>query len=91
VFSDLITLSFAAKLFHFHLEEKRWKTLCINGNSFLSLSTSQLHRIEYVHSRHLIYRDVKPENFLIGRSSNKRDKIIHIIGELTWKATRIFP
>lgn len=45
------------------------------------LLSQQLHRIEYVHSRHLIYRDVKPENFLIGRSSNKRDKIIHIIGK----------
>lgn len=39
----------------------------------------QLHRIEYVHSKHLVYRDVKPENFLIGRSSNKKDKTIHII------------
>ena len=41
----------------------------------------QLHRIEFVHSKHLIYRDVKPENFLIGRSSNQKDKTIHIIGE----------
>ena len=33
-----------------------------------------------VHRHDLIYRDVKPENFLIGRSHNKKDKTIHIIG-----------
>jgi len=48
-------------------------------NFFGFSSFQQLHRIEYVHSKHLVYRDVKPENFLIGRSSNKKDKIIHII------------
>jgi len=32
-----------------------------------------------VHSKHLIYRDVKPENFLVGRQSAKRRHVIHII------------
>ncbi|XP_073988914.1 casein kinase I gish isoform X7 [Rhodnius prolixus] len=45
----------------------------------LMIATQLLYRIEYVHGRHLIYRDVKPENFLIGRSTNKKDKVIHII------------
>lgn len=35
--------------------------------------------MEYVHTKSLIYRDVKPENFLVGRPGTKRQHAIHII------------
>jgi len=45
----------------------------------LMIAIQLLHQMEYVHAKHLIYRDVKPENFLIGRTSMKKDKVIHIV------------
>ena len=45
----------------------------------LLIAVQLLHLMEYVHTKHLIYRDVKPENFLIGRTSMRKDKLIHIV------------
>ncbi|PHJ18680.1 casein kinase i [Cystoisospora suis] len=36
----------------------------------LHLGIQMLERIEYIHKRHCIHRDVKPDNFLIGRGEN---------------------
>ena len=53
--------------------------LFINLNRLHASPPTQLTRMEYIHSKHLIYRDVKPENFLIGRVGMQAEKWIHII------------
>jgi serine/threonine protein kinase len=41
------------------------------------IALQMLERIEFIHEREIIHRDIKPDNFLIGEGS-KRDKIYMI-------------
>ena len=45
----------------------------------LQIAFQLLDRIELVHSAGLVYRDVKPENFLLGRKGAPDAKTIHLI------------
>ncbi|XP_058138132.1 casein kinase I isoform X2 [Dasypus novemcinctus] len=45
----------------------------------LMIAIQLITRMEHVHTRSLIYRDVKPENFLVGRPGGRRQHTVHII------------
>ena len=40
----------------------------------------QVTRVQSIHEKSLIYRDIKPDNFLIGVPGTKTANTIHIIG-----------
>ena len=43
------------------------------------VAKQMLSRVQTIHEKNLIYRDIKPDNFLIGRPSTKAQNVIHVV------------
>ncbi|CUS13456.1 unnamed protein product [Tuber aestivum] len=43
------------------------------------VAKQMLSRVQTIHEKNLIYRDIKPDNFLIGRPGTKSANIIHVV------------
>jgi len=45
----------------------------------LQIGIQVIDLLEYIHSKHLIHRDVKPDNFLIGQVLTEKENVIHVV------------
>ncbi|KAK3114375.1 Palmitoylated plasma membrane-bound casein kinase [Teratosphaeriaceae sp. CCFEE 6253] len=43
------------------------------------VAKQMLSRVQTIHEKNLIYRDIKPDNFLIGRQGTKAQNVIHVV------------
>ncbi|KAI0320735.1 CK1/CK1/CK1-G protein kinase [Amylostereum chailletii] len=48
------------------------KTVCMAAKQMLS-------RVQTIHEKNLIYRDIKPDNFLVGRPGTKNANVVHVV------------
>ncbi|KAH8112327.1 kinase-like domain-containing protein, partial [Phellopilus nigrolimitatus] len=48
------------------------KTVCMTARQMIL-------RVQIVHEKNLIYRAIKPDNFLIGRSGTKHVNLVHVV------------
>ncbi|KAI1913901.1 Palmitoylated plasma membrane-bound casein kinase [Ophidiomyces ophidiicola] len=43
------------------------------------VAKQMLSRVQTIHEKNLIYRDIKPDNFLIGKPNSKASSVIHVV------------
>ncbi|KAL2283288.1 hypothetical protein FJTKL_09927 [Diaporthe vaccinii] len=45
----------------------------------IMVAKQMLSRVQTIHEKNLIYRDIKPDNFLIGKIPSKTENVIHVV------------
>jgi casein kinase 1 len=43
------------------------------------VAKQMLSRVQTIHEKNLIYRDIKPDNFLVGRPGTKNSSVVHVV------------
>jgi casein kinase 1 len=43
------------------------------------VAKQMLSRVQTIHEKNLIYRDIKPDNFLVGRPGTKNGNVVHVV------------
>ena len=59
------------------LHEKNGNTFSLRN--FLQISIQLIDLLEFIHSKHLIHCDIKPENILMGRPKTNEENTVHLI------------
>ncbi|TVY91892.1 Casein kinase I-like protein [Lachnellula willkommii] len=50
-----------------------------SNKTVVMVAKQMLSRVQTIHEKNLIYRDIKPDNFLIGRPGSKAANVIHVV------------
>ena len=59
------------------LFDKCGRRFSLKTTAFLAIQ--MITRVQLIHSAELIYRDIKPDNFLLGRSERGEDRMVYVV------------
>ena len=65
---NILVMELLGKSLNYYLQKLKYfsiKTVCMIGDQILSI-------LEFIHDRHIIHRDIKPDNFCMGLSYNSK-------------------